>query len=159
MRLYEDPHFTFRFAEARTIPRFHVEGLEPGCRVLVFRIDPATEQKRDLLAMATVGEGGWVDLRVPLTVAAGEAFIVVPEPDPLDSSPLKILLTALGVAALLAAVGYLGGLLLGGGNQLLLALCCGAIGAFVVLLGYGPVAVLIGVLGALAEWFSGKKRR
>jgi hypothetical protein len=25
-----------------------------------------------------VGEGGWVDLAVPITVRAGEAFIVVP---------------------------------------------------------------------------------
>jgi hypothetical protein len=26
--LYEDPHFTFRFADDRIIPRFHLEGIE-----------------------------------------------------------------------------------------------------------------------------------
>ena len=28
--LYEDPSFTFRFAEDRIIPRFHLEGVEAG---------------------------------------------------------------------------------------------------------------------------------
>jgi hypothetical protein len=40
--LYEDSWFTFRLAEARTIPRFHLEGVEAGQRVSVFRIDPET---------------------------------------------------------------------------------------------------------------------
>ena len=40
--LYEDPHFTFRFADDRIIPRFHLEGVEPGRPVSVFAIDPAT---------------------------------------------------------------------------------------------------------------------
>jgi hypothetical protein len=150
--LYEDPWFTFRFADDRIIPRFHREGVEPGRGVSVFRIDPGTGERLSLLATATVGEGGWVDLPEPIVVRAGEAFVAVPEElDPPDCSPLKLLLTALGVAALLAAVGYLGGLALGGGDQLPLAVCCGALGAFVVLLGYGPVALLIGVLGAAAE--------
>jgi hypothetical protein len=155
--LYEDPHFTFRFADDRVVPRFHLEGVPAGRRVLVFGLDPGTGGRRDLLATATAGEGGWVDLPAPLAVRAGEAFVAVPDPDPLECSPQKLLLTAVGVAALLAAVGYLGGLALGGGNEALLALCCGAPGAF-FLLGYGPVALLIGVLGAGAEWLRGKKR-
>jgi hypothetical protein len=32
MKLYEEPHFTFRFAEDRLIPRFHLEGVEVGRR-------------------------------------------------------------------------------------------------------------------------------
>lgn len=78
MPLYEDPHFTFRFADDRIIPRFHLEGLQAGRRVSVFKIDPGTNAKLDLLATAAVGEGGWVDLPQPLIVRAGEAFIVVP---------------------------------------------------------------------------------
>ena len=33
--LYEDPCFTFRFADDRFIPRFHLEGGEAGRRVSV----------------------------------------------------------------------------------------------------------------------------
>lgn len=33
--LYRDPHFTFRFAEDRVIPRFHLDGGEPGTSVSV----------------------------------------------------------------------------------------------------------------------------
>ena len=78
--LYEDPCFTFRFAEARIISRFHLEGVEVGRRVSVFKIDPDTGERLGLLATATVGEGGWVDLTEPIIVRAGEAFIVVLEP-------------------------------------------------------------------------------
>jgi GNAT superfamily N-acetyltransferase len=77
--LYHDPHFTFRFADDRIIPRFHLEGVEAGRRVSVFRIDPGTGERLALLATATVGKGGWVDLPEPITVRAGEAFVVVPE--------------------------------------------------------------------------------
>ena len=77
--LYHDPHFTFRFADDRIIPRFHLEGVEAGRRVSVFKIDPHTGERLRLLATATVGEGGWVDLPQPLIVRAGEAFVAVPE--------------------------------------------------------------------------------
>ena len=77
--LYEDPHFTFRFADGRIIPRFHLEGVEAGRRVSVFKIDPATGERLGLLATATVGEGGWVDLCEPIIVRAGDAFIAVPD--------------------------------------------------------------------------------
>ena len=30
--LYEDPWYTFRFADDRIIPRFHLEGVEAGRR-------------------------------------------------------------------------------------------------------------------------------
>ena len=80
--LYNDPHFTFRFADNRIIPRFHLEGVPAGRRVSVFRIDPGTGERLGLLATATVGEGGWVDLGEPIIVRAREAFIVVPGPAP-----------------------------------------------------------------------------
>jgi hypothetical protein len=77
--LYHDPQFTFRFADDRIIPRFHLEGVESGRRVSVFQIDPGTGECLGLLATATVGEGGWVDLMEPITVRAGETFIAVPK--------------------------------------------------------------------------------
>jgi hypothetical protein len=77
--LYEDPHFTFRFADDRIIPRFHLEGVDAGQRVAIFKIDPGTGEKLGLLATATVSDGGWVDLTEPIIVQAGEAFIAVPE--------------------------------------------------------------------------------
>jgi hypothetical protein len=80
MKLYEDPHFTFRFADDRIIHRFHVEGIEAGRRVSVFKINPGTSERLGLPATATVGEGGWVNLEEPIIVRAGEAFVAVPEP-------------------------------------------------------------------------------
>ncbi len=80
--LHHDPHFTFRFADDRLIPRFHLEGVQAGRRVSVFKIDPSTSERLDLLATVTVGEGGWADLRQPIIVRVGEAFIAVPEPAP-----------------------------------------------------------------------------
>jgi mannose-6-phosphate isomerase-like protein (cupin superfamily) len=76
--LYEDPHFTFRFADDRLIPRFHLEGVEAGRQVSVFRSDPGTGERLGLLALATVGEGGWVDLAEPIIVKARDAFVAVP---------------------------------------------------------------------------------
>jgi len=78
--LYQDPYFTFCFADDRLIQRFHLEGLEAGRQVSVFKIDTATQDQLGLLAMATVGDGGWVDLLEPIIVLAGEAFIAVPAP-------------------------------------------------------------------------------
>jgi hypothetical protein len=80
--LYEDPCLMFRFAEDRIIPRFHLEGVEAGRRVSVFKIDPGTGERLGLLTTATVGEGGWMDLPEPIIVQAGEGFIAVPEPPP-----------------------------------------------------------------------------
>lgn len=76
--LYEDPWFTFRFAEARVIGRFHLESVPQGRRVSIFRIDPATGERLDLRTTAIVGQDGWVDLPEPITVRAGDAFIAVP---------------------------------------------------------------------------------
>jgi hypothetical protein len=45
----------------------------------MFKIDPSTGERLGLLATATVGDGGWVDLAEPIIVRAGEAFIAVPE--------------------------------------------------------------------------------
>ena len=78
--LHHDPWFTFRFADDRLIPRFHLEGIEAGRRVQVFKIDSGTGERLGLLATATVGEGGWVDLTEPIQVQAGEAFIAVQGP-------------------------------------------------------------------------------
>jgi hypothetical protein len=77
--LYEDPWFTFRFGDDRIIPRFRLEGVEAGRRVSIFRIDPHTGERQGLLATATVGDGGWVDLCEPIGVRAGEAFVAVPD--------------------------------------------------------------------------------
>ncbi len=77
--LHHDPWFTFRFADARLIPRFHLESVAVGQQVKVCKIDPGTGERLGLLATATVGEGGWVDLLEPIIVRAGEAFIAVPE--------------------------------------------------------------------------------
>lgn len=77
--LYEDPHFTFRFADDRIIPRFHLEGVEAGRQVSVFKIDPGSGERLGLLAAATVGADGWVDLAKPIIVKAGEAFVAVLE--------------------------------------------------------------------------------
>ena len=76
--LYHDPWFTFRFADDRIIPRFHLEGVLPGSQITVIKIDPESGQRLGLLATATVGDGGWVDLPVPIIVRAGEAFIGIP---------------------------------------------------------------------------------
>jgi hypothetical protein len=76
--LHHDQHFTFRLADDRLIPRFQLEGVEAGRRISVFKIDPGTGERMGLLATATVGEGGWVDLQEPIIVRAGEAFIAVP---------------------------------------------------------------------------------
>ena len=77
--LYHDSCFTFWFADDRIIPRFHLEGVEAGQRVEVFKIDPGTGKRLSLLTTAIVGEGGWVDLREPIIVRAGDAFVAVPE--------------------------------------------------------------------------------
>lgn len=78
--LYEDSAFTFRFADDRIIPRFHLEGVPAGKQVAVFKIDPGSGHRLGLLATATVGEGGWVNLGEPIIVRAGEAFVAVVVP-------------------------------------------------------------------------------
>src|SRR5947209_1150665 len=95
--LYEDPCFTFRFADDRFIPRFHLEGGEAGRRVSVCKIDPGTGERMGLLATAKVGDGGWVDLPEPIIVRAGEAFVAVP-----GQSSATPPLTLLGVGGLFA---------------------------------------------------------
>jgi len=76
--LYHDRWFTFRFAEDRIIPRFHLEGVLPGTQISVIKIEPETGERIGLPATATVGDGGWVDLPQPITMKAGEGFIAVP---------------------------------------------------------------------------------
>jgi hypothetical protein len=78
--LYEEPHFTFRFADDRVIPRFHLEGIAAGRQVAVYRVDPGSGARLGLLATADVAEGGWVTLQEPITARAGESFIAVPGP-------------------------------------------------------------------------------
>ena len=75
--LYQDDWLTFRFAEDRIIPRFNLEGVDAGRRVSVFKIDPRTGERLGVLATATVGKGGWVDLGEPILVRAGEVLIAV----------------------------------------------------------------------------------
>ena len=84
--LYEDPCFTFRFSDNRIIHRFHLEGICFAVRVSVYLIDPTTGERLNLLATAIVDESGWVDLPEPLIMKAGEAFIAVPDQDPIPGS-------------------------------------------------------------------------
>ena len=77
--LYHDPQFTFRFADDRVIPRFHLEGIEAGRCVSVFRLDPVTGGRLNRIASATAGGGGWVNLSEPIMVSAGGGFVAVPE--------------------------------------------------------------------------------
>lgn len=88
---FREPHFTFPFADDRLIPRFHLEGVEAGRLVSVFMIDPATGERQKLLATATVGEGGWVDLPEPIIVRAGDTFIAVPQAHAGDEQATTIL--------------------------------------------------------------------
>jgi len=76
--LHHDPWFTFRFADDRMIPRFHLEGVESGMHVSVIKIDPDSGKHLSLLTTATVGDGGWVDVPQSIIVRAGEAFIAMP---------------------------------------------------------------------------------
>lgn len=46
---------------------------------MAFQIDPISGKRLRLLAMAIVGENGWVDLPEPIIVMAGDAFIAVPQ--------------------------------------------------------------------------------
>ena len=80
--LHHESHFTFRFGDDRIIPRFHLEGVEFGRQISVFRIEPDTGERLELLTTATVGEGGWVDLTKPIMVRGGDAFIAVLEEEP-----------------------------------------------------------------------------
>ena len=77
--LYEDPCFTFRFGDDRLVPRIHLEGVETGTRVSVFKTDVTTGKRINLLTTAIAGEGGWVDLPEPLTVRAGDELVAVLE--------------------------------------------------------------------------------
>jgi hypothetical protein len=149
-------HFPLRRRARR--PRFHLEGVEAGRQVWVFKIDPVTGERLELLTIAQAGKDGWVDLDEPITVRPGDAFVAEPEPLRLNPSPARLIAVGISLAAVLAIVGYLCGLAQGEGNQLILAGCCAAAGAFVVLLGYGPIAVIIGPLGFLAKRLGWKRR-
>ena len=63
---------------SRAIAKNGLDGVEAGRWVSVFKIDPDTGDRLGLLATATVGKGGWVDLTEPIIVRAGEAFVAVP---------------------------------------------------------------------------------
>jgi hypothetical protein len=152
---FEDPRFTFRCEDARVVPGFHLNGVKAGQRLAVFKMDPGTGKKLDRLTTAIVVADGWVDLAEPISMKAGESFIALPD---LRHSPARLLAAAVSVPGLLALVGYLAGLAQGEGKQLVLAACCGGLGALVVLLGYGPVVQLLAVLGALAGWLRVKKK-
>jgi hypothetical protein len=77
--LYHDPYYTFRFADDRIIPRFHLEGVGAGQRVDIFGIDPATGVRLGMLTTGVVGNDGWVDVKEPILVRSGDVFVVVPK--------------------------------------------------------------------------------
>jgi len=87
--LYRDRRFTFRFANDRRVDRFHLDGVAAGRRVAVHRLDAASGEPRERLAVARVGADGWVELRGPLVVLVGEGFVAVVEGDTLvrDEAP------------------------------------------------------------------------
>jgi len=78
--LYQDGWFTFRFATARRIPRFHLAGVAAGQAVTIHAADPTTLRPQHILGRAVVGAGGWVDLPDPLIVRPGDVFVVLPAP-------------------------------------------------------------------------------
>ena len=51
--LYQDLYFAFRFPDDRIIPRFHLEGIEAGRQISVFKSDPGTGDRLGLLATGT----------------------------------------------------------------------------------------------------------
>ncbi|HEY1189938.1 MAG TPA: hypothetical protein VGE74_19975 [Gemmata sp.] len=77
--LYRDARFTFRFAEDRIVPRFHLAETLPGTPVTVFALDSAGDEPGARLAQAVCGAGGWVELAAPLIVRASGGFVVVPK--------------------------------------------------------------------------------
>ena len=56
-----------------------LEGIEAGRRVAVYLLDPVTGGRRNRIATATAGEGGWVNLAEPILVRAGDVFVAVPD--------------------------------------------------------------------------------
>jgi hypothetical protein len=62
----------------------------------------------------------------------------------------------MGVAGLFAIVGYFCGLIEGGENQVVLAVCFSAIGVVASLLGYGSIAILIAGPDTLTRWLQRK---
>lgn len=77
--LYRDDDFTFRFAEPRIVGRFHLEGVAPGTAVAVRRLATPGDVVGGLLATATVGDGGWVEVTPALRVDAAHGFRVTLE--------------------------------------------------------------------------------
>ena len=77
--LYRDDDFTFRFAEPRVVGRFHLEGVGPGTVVAVRRLASPGDVVGELLATATVGAGGWVEVMPALRVDAVSGFRVTLE--------------------------------------------------------------------------------
>ena len=55
--LYHDSWFTFRFADDRIIPRFHLEDVLPGTHVSVIKINAETGERLGLLATGLSGIG------------------------------------------------------------------------------------------------------
>jgi hypothetical protein len=56
--LYQDSWFTFRFADARSIPRFQGDGVEACRQVSVIKIGPGIGERLGLVTMAAAGESG-----------------------------------------------------------------------------------------------------
>ncbi len=79
IELYRDYDFTFRFAEPRVVGRFHLEGVAEGAAVAVRRLATPGDVVGELLATATVGAGGWVEVTPALRVDAANGFRVTLE--------------------------------------------------------------------------------
>ncbi len=76
IELYRDDDFRFRFAEPRVVGRFHLEGVALGTVVTVRQLRTPGEVVGELLATATVGDGGWVEITPALRVDVTNGFRV-----------------------------------------------------------------------------------
>jgi hypothetical protein len=76
IELYHEDDFTFRFAEPRVVGRFHLENVAPGTVVAVRRLRTPGDVVGEMVATATVGPGGWVEIEPALRVDAANGFRV-----------------------------------------------------------------------------------
>ena len=73
--IFREDFYTFRFADDRIIPRFHLPEAAEGTAVIVQRF-VGERESNEVLAEAFVGADGWVELTSPLIVRGGEGFLV-----------------------------------------------------------------------------------
>jgi hypothetical protein len=141
----------FHIADDSTISGFYLDRVQVGQRFAVLKINPQTGKRLSFLGSATAGENGWVDLEVPIIVKAGDSFIAVPHTEVENVTYGEMATIVCAVVGVLAIVGYLSGRLGGIEQPFVVAAWCAALGAFIGILGYGPIALLIGAIGRVGH--------